>query len=191
MDRRSQRTRDFLLRAMVDLMQHKPWEDITIREICEAADIARSTFYLHFASKEELRRYGFQFLENELRDNPIERCLDDDGKFGCLPHLLRVMTAPQHQFLFANANGSRSADLARNQMNEIVAKLIESEIRSSRRFRQTSQTCISFIAAGIQAAAEAWHHKTDRGDLDRLMREMDETIGRIICAPEAFAGQPK
>ena len=41
MDKRSQKTRDSLLGAMVVLMQEKPWEAITIREVCAQADIAR------------------------------------------------------------------------------------------------------------------------------------------------------
>ena len=180
MDRRSRRTRDSLLRAMLGLIQKKAWEDISIREICDEADIARSTFYLHFASKEELRSYGLQLLEQELRAQPTERSLDSDGKIGCLPQLLRVMADPQHKFLFKNTGGSEATALALTQVSGITSTLIEEEIRKSRRFKQTSTLSVGFIAAGIQMAVQSWHLQTEVGDIDTLLAELDEIIGRII-----------
>lgn len=53
-DRRVRRTRALLGQALRDLILTKPYETITIQDITNQADLNRATFYLHYASKEEL-----------------------------------------------------------------------------------------------------------------------------------------
>lgn len=50
-DRRLAKTRNALAQAMFQLMQEKDWDAIAVRDICDAADVARSSFYAHFDSK--------------------------------------------------------------------------------------------------------------------------------------------
>lgn len=47
-DRRSLYTRERIKTACYQLLQKKPMEQISITELCKAADINRSTFYLHY-----------------------------------------------------------------------------------------------------------------------------------------------
>ncbi|MEM8863438.1 MAG: TetR/AcrR family transcriptional regulator [Chloroflexota bacterium] len=54
LDRRVVRTRKMLAAALLDLMQEKNFEEITITDIAERADMNRATFYLHYGTKEEL-----------------------------------------------------------------------------------------------------------------------------------------
>ena len=53
-DRRTQRTRLALTSAFVELVLTRGYEALTTGEICRKANVGRSTFYLHFASKDEL-----------------------------------------------------------------------------------------------------------------------------------------
>jgi AcrR family transcriptional regulator len=53
-DRRKRRSRASLGQALRDLILEKPYETITIQDITDQADLNRATFYLHYASKEEL-----------------------------------------------------------------------------------------------------------------------------------------
>ena len=53
-DRRSQRTRQALGDALVELMMEKGYDAISIKEIIARANIGRSTFYSHFVDKDEL-----------------------------------------------------------------------------------------------------------------------------------------
>ncbi len=47
-DRRIRYTRHALQTALIERMQEKPLNRITVREVCETADINRSTFYMHY-----------------------------------------------------------------------------------------------------------------------------------------------
>lgn len=53
-DRRSLRTRQMLGEALIALLLEKRYDDITVRDILERANIGRSTFYEHYWDKEDL-----------------------------------------------------------------------------------------------------------------------------------------
>lgn len=62
-ERRSERTRAAILRAFVDLLFRGGFESISVQGIVAEAGIARSTFYEHFSSKEDVLRASMaQFL---------------------------------------------------------------------------------------------------------------------------------
>ncbi len=49
--RRIQMTKALIRSALVELMGEKTFERITIKELCERADVNRTTFYLHYADQ--------------------------------------------------------------------------------------------------------------------------------------------
>ena len=53
-DARAVRTRAALATALVTLMDGRPFDDISVQEICERAGVGRSTFYAHFQDKDEM-----------------------------------------------------------------------------------------------------------------------------------------
>jgi hypothetical protein len=53
-NRQARRTRTALKRAFVALLKESPYEAITVGDVAERANIGRSTFYRHYASKADL-----------------------------------------------------------------------------------------------------------------------------------------
>lgn len=62
MDRRKRKTRKAIFDACVALMLEKEFEQLTVNEIVERADINRGTFYLHFVDKYDM----MNSFENEM-----------------------------------------------------------------------------------------------------------------------------
>jgi AcrR family transcriptional regulator len=61
-DRRTERTRQLLRDALIELIvEKKAYDAVSIQDITDRADVARTTFYLHYRDKDEL-------LFSSLRD---------------------------------------------------------------------------------------------------------------------------
>ena len=72
-DRRARRSQQALLDALVQLMIEKGFEQTTIADIAERANVGRSTFYAHFADKEALLRQSLQGLRAYLTEAGASR----------------------------------------------------------------------------------------------------------------------
>jgi len=76
-DRRTRKTRQLLRDTLLALLKEKRYEDISVQDIIERADVARSTFYVHYVDKDDLLtgRHGI-FAENlgeQMHTHAIER----------------------------------------------------------------------------------------------------------------------
>ena len=71
MDRRVARTRAMLQHALISMILKKGYEAITIDDICDAANVGRSTFYAHYTSKDDLKRSGLDHLRRMLVDRKM------------------------------------------------------------------------------------------------------------------------
>lgn len=65
-DRRVRKTRQALREAMQVLMSEKGYDQVTIEELTEKADIGRTTFYLHYSAKQDLLLEQFDELLGQL-----------------------------------------------------------------------------------------------------------------------------
>jgi AcrR family transcriptional regulator len=57
-DRRTRKTRQQLRSALLALLKEKHYEEISVQDIIERADVARSTFYMHYVDKNDLLTGG-------------------------------------------------------------------------------------------------------------------------------------
>jgi AcrR family transcriptional regulator len=65
-DRRVQKTRKLLLDSLINLILEKGYEEVSIQEIIDRANVGRSTFYAHFENKEQLLFSGHDQLTQSL-----------------------------------------------------------------------------------------------------------------------------
>jgi AcrR family transcriptional regulator len=71
-DRRVVRTRKLLKQALIDLIDEKPYEGITIRDITDRADIGYANFFRHYDGRDELMLEIFSEIVAELESLPVK-----------------------------------------------------------------------------------------------------------------------
>ena len=70
-DRRVQRTRHLLQRALIELISERGYDAITIQNIVDRANVGRTTFYLHYSSKDELFMSCHEAMVSEFHFGPL------------------------------------------------------------------------------------------------------------------------
>ena len=74
LDLRQRRTRQSLVRALEELLAERPFQSLSVTDICQRAMVHRTTFYAHFNDKQELLRYLLLGVERRC----VETCLPQD-----------------------------------------------------------------------------------------------------------------
>ena len=70
-DRRVQRTRELLQKALIELISGRRYDAITIQDIVDRAKVGRTTFYLHYSSKDELFISCHEAVVSEFHFGPL------------------------------------------------------------------------------------------------------------------------
>ena len=72
-DRRVQRTRELLQRTLIQLIREKSYDAVTIQDITDRANLGRTTFYLHYQTKDDLLLDHFAAFAADLKLNNLSR----------------------------------------------------------------------------------------------------------------------
>lgn len=124
MDRRQRRTREAIFRAFTELLSQKDFNQITVGEIINGADIGRATFYSHFETKdfllkafcEELFCHIFDMEKNEGNVHKhIFQCGGADSAF-------------LHLFQHINRNDNNILLLLSSQNNQLFLQYFRSNL---------------------------------------------------------------
>ena len=78
LDQRIRRTHERLGRALVELIQEKPIDDVTVQEVLDRAAVGRSTFYLHFRDKNDLLMSQLEMALEHMSTVLIDRREESD-----------------------------------------------------------------------------------------------------------------
>jgi AcrR family transcriptional regulator len=132
-DRRITRTRGMLQHALTSLILKKGYEAITIQDICDEANVGRSTFYAHYTSKDDLKRSGFERLHKELVDRQREaRSAPGDIKDRTLGFSLTMFEhARDHLDLYRALVGGRGGAVSLGQIRQILSDLVRNELAAT------------------------------------------------------------
>ena len=120
-DRRKRRTRNRLRQGLLELILEKPYDEITVQDILDRADVSRSAFYAHFRDKDDLLRMG-------LPDDIVSYGLDTGESF--LPAVTGMFAHVQegqawYQAMQGNAAMMLISQMSRQRMVENWVAYIE------------------------------------------------------------------
>ncbi len=132
-DRRISRTRMMLQHALNSLILKKDYEAITVQDICDAANVGRSTFYAHYTSKDDLKRKGFEKLHKELVDRQKEvLATAAHDKHRSLGFSLGMFEhARDHLENYRALVGGRGGDISLGTIRKILSNLVSDELANA------------------------------------------------------------
>ncbi len=133
MDRRIARTRATLQHALNSLILKKGYEAITITDICDAANVGRSTFYAHYTSKDDLKRSGLEPLRRLLVDRQREALATSgeirDRSFAF--SLPMFEHARDHRDHYRALVGGRGGTVSLGTIRQILSDLVRDELAAA------------------------------------------------------------
>jgi AcrR family transcriptional regulator len=132
-DRRAARTKAMLQRAHISLILEKGYEAITVEDICDEANVGRSTFYAHYSNKDDLKRSGFEHLRKQLVDRQKEAQATPgdikDRSFGF--SLTMFEHARDHIDLYRALAGGHGGTVSLGQIRQILSNLVRNEFAAA------------------------------------------------------------
>lgn len=124
-DRRAVRTRSAIHRAFAALTLHRSYETIRVDDICSGAGVGRSTFYAHYAGKDDLLRRVFDHLRSGLAAARSA----DPAPFAWVEMVFVQATGRRsHLCLFA---GGRRAEMARAELRAILSAELRRDLAAA------------------------------------------------------------
>lgn len=120
-DRRVGRTRAALQQALGELLPEKPYAQITVDDICQKANVGRSTFYAHYRGKEDLQRAAIgDRLENMLAERRR-------ASPGASPTLIVLEHVREFRRLHRGPLGGRGTTVAMEALRRSLMEMIRGE----------------------------------------------------------------
>lgn len=173
-DRRARRSRRVLAEALWQLIQETDWAEISVQLICDRADVARSTFYAHFQTKQDLLDEVFATGEAQLAEQAQGGGLDATLLW-LVEHL--ATGAAFHRRLQGSSAGHAIMTRFRRQMRDRFAAALNAE------GRKVSPLDLDFLTGGVFAVLESWMQGGCRETAPVLAYEVAQQMRRGLVAP--------
>ena len=174
-DRRTQRTRQALSHALISLIQEKRYETITVHDICDRANVGRSTFYAHYQDKADLLASNFQQVMESLGSGIEWR--DERFVFPVAPIFRHVQ---EHYHLYKALAWGRGFDellrAGQKQWRAQIEAHLATLLPEDRTLTVPLDVVTTYLAGGLQTMVLWW--------LDRKMpyppERMDELFQQLV-----------
>ena len=165
LDRRQQRTRRLLKAALISLILERGYDDLTIQDITDRADVRRATFYLHYATKDELLAQVLAAMFDELvaQIGPTITAGDPlADKTRMEPFLAMFEHVAAHRDLYCTLLSSGAGTRISQQIRTYLAGLLMNTLRTQKRDLVTVPVeALAFYLAGAELGLISWWLDSD------------------------------
>jgi len=174
-DRRVIRTRRALSDGLLLLLRSKSWDDISIQEICDSANVGRSTFYVHFRGKEQLLAEGMDDLKCLLIANARS---STKSEFELLHGLMDHMV--DQRLVFKALIGRRGGQAVVARFKGLTRQLIERELKQKGCSTSKSLWLSRYLSGGLVELMSWWVDAAKPPAIDDMKRRMDLLISQVL-----------
>lgn len=127
-DRRVQRTRQLLHKSLMELILEKPYDQITVQDILDHANVGRATFYGHFSDKDDLLLGGLDDAQFDIRQYVEEAdAAADKGKL--IPSYSLFHHAQQFHLLYKALLGNHGIEIVKTAFRKHLTHMVEQRLK--------------------------------------------------------------
>jgi AcrR family transcriptional regulator len=167
-DRRIAKSQIAIKNAALELMSEKSFDDITIQDIADRADVNRGTIYLHYTDKYDL----LDKMIEEHMDNLRELCQTasemtfQEGNYVWYEYFER------HYLFFSTMLASKGAPYFRSRFLDLVIEEFRDEVETTKGKNHglSEDIILQFFGSAVAGAVE-WWFKNGRPLPARVMAE--------------------
>lgn len=154
MDRRILKTLEALQKAVIELMSEKNFDDITIQDISDRANVSRGTIYLHYADKFDLLDKLMETHINEMREI-CESGSELDYTDANLPWFEYLAS---NRLFFSTMLASKGAPSFRSRFVEFLVEEFRDEVETAQGKNQglNGDILLQFIVTSYVGVVEWW-----------------------------------
>ncbi|MBV1861892.1 MAG: TetR/AcrR family transcriptional regulator; helix-turn-helix transcriptional regulator [Nannocystaceae bacterium] len=183
-DRRVERTKHALVEALVLLLESKAFDNVSVAEITERANVGRSTFYAHFADKQGLLFHAIELLETSLAN---QASTAQNPVLGFLEGLVDHVAGSRE--VCASLLGRSSGDAIRYRMHELFCGGIRRGLSDRARRDPHAEHGVVFVAGAVQALVQHWVGQPE-GSREELLAVMRRLVLRTLQELERLDTTP-
>jgi AcrR family transcriptional regulator len=180
-DRRVERSQELIRGALRSLIREKGFEDLTVQEIIDRANVGRSTFYAHFDSKDDLLVSGFEDLRASLKARQQAALSHgrtvEDRVFGFSHEVFAH--AREYRDIFRAMAGRPSGATVERLLRKLVVDLVRADVRETADQVEKSavppEALVQFIAGALFGLLMWWLDAQTRlsaADVNALFRTL-------------------
>jgi AcrR family transcriptional regulator len=125
-DRRISRSRKLMHEALMSLIVERGYENVTVQDILDRADVGRSTFYAHYRDKDELLLSSFEHLRTlfEQQQQALLKSRHSGGNCDVNLILELFRHTGQHHELYKAIAGRQSGEMILKYLHRYLRNLI-------------------------------------------------------------------
>lgn len=178
-DPRALKSREALRNALLRLLETRPFEQITIKELTASAGVSYPVFFRQFASTEELLA---DLAANEVRSllaltHPLE---DDTQSRNSLLEMCQFVQ--QRRSLWKSLLTAGAASIMRGEFARISAEMGRTGPRSNPWL--PVELASSFVAAGLFEILAWWLNQPDDYPISNVVKILDALVARPLTVPQ-------
>ena len=180
MDRRIKKTESQILHATIRLLQLNPMHHISVKEICNEANISRSTFYLHYSEPKDV----IEQLYNDVAIT-LTNVLDDfDFSYNGFDHKKFLKAIFDEIEMYKNDFAKMLTTNYHSNFRRRLKKILEDKIINDNRYRYKDIKVltynINFIISGlVECICDNIEDFFDDKQRDQLFDTLDKILSKL------------
>ncbi len=182
-DRRVRRTRGMLQEALLHLIVEKGYDDITVQDIIDRADVGRSTFYFHFMDKEDLLEWSINQLRAyiEMQQKGVQPVVKNSGEIQLGTSMAMLDHAKDHKELYQAVTGRQSGAVILHYFKGMLRDLFEDEMgtvltRATPSLKIPHSLAVDFVVNTFWTVLTWWMDN----DIPCSVAEADKTFLQLV-----------